>query len=280
VGGTPAFAIDARVRAVDGSYRWCRCIGHRLDDAPAQHGLVLLVDVHDALRHASAGSPGGALADGTVGTGSRGQRTGAAAATPQGARPSVALAALAHALRNPIQALRHALYALHLPELPEEERQRMLLVQTRQVDELSRVIEAWLAQQAAGDAREPRGAATTVEALVHALLRVSPGEGLPGHRVSVRMEEPSLVLAADSGALVHEVGARWRDAVRRHGGASRSVLSVRRAGDEVVIELALAPGDGRLAPNGTRARPAQAGTRRARARLVHRAAVRLGPALP
>jgi len=166
-------------------------------------------------------------------------------------RGSVAqpLASLAHALRNPVQALRHALYILRLPDLPAAEQRRMLALQERQVDVLAQAIETHLASPVlhhADDTPPP-----TVHSLVGAILRESSAAfDAASHRVTVRMEDPATTLLADERGVAREVVVRWREAVACQGGTSRSCLTVLRHPDHVDIQLLVEPDDGSILEHG------------------------------
>jgi hypothetical protein len=213
------FEFDTRVRHASGGYRWCRCVGQALDESDVTRWLVLLVDLHqhDSNDRARA----------------RGEPSGV----------TVPLASLAHALRNPVQALRHALYVLRLPDLPADEQRRMLMVQERQVAVLAQAIESHLAAPAAAPVDETT--VVTVQSMVRAIL-CERGEavGAAPHPVTVRMDDPTLELAADERQVAREVGVEWRKATARHPHASRSLLSLRRHAGHIDLELAITPEPG------------------------------------
>jgi hypothetical protein len=160
---------------------------------------------------------------------------------PGGVTPP--MASLAHALRNPVQALTHALYVLRLPNLSADEQRRMLLLQERQLSLLAHAVETHLAATATapavGDAP-----LTTVQSVVGAILReCTAAPGASPHRCTVRMDDPGAALLADEPGVAHDVGVRWREAIGCQTRASRSLLTVRRAEGRVELELVVEADD-------------------------------------
>jgi hypothetical protein len=55
----------------------------------------------------------------------------------------------------------------------------------------------------------------------------------------VRMDDPGAALLADEPGVAHDVGVRWREAIRGQTRASRSLLTVRRSEERVELELVI-----------------------------------------
>lgn len=113
------FEVDVRVRRHDGSYRWCQFAAEPVREGKRGRGegapgrwIVRVVDVD---RHKRAQERLEQLVR---------------------AREE-SLAAFAHDLRNPVQTMRHALFALTLEGAAPETRPQMLSVLERQVELLT-----------------------------------------------------------------------------------------------------------------------------------------------
>ena len=129
------FEIDLRLRHVDGSYRWCQFTAEpgrtsdrvrRLGERPRWIGRI--VDIH---RHIVAQE-----------------------SLEQSLRVrDDSLARFAHDLRNPVQTMRHALFALTLEGASAESRPQMLSVLERQVELITRKTQDYLHELQG--AREP-----------------------------------------------------------------------------------------------------------------------------
>lgn len=119
------FELDVRIRCTDGAYRWCQFAaepvrdGEGNADGARQRWIVRVVDVD---RHKRAQERLEQLVR---------------------AREE-SLAAFAHDLRNPVQTMRHALFALTLEGAAPETRPQMLSVLERQVELLTSKTHAYL----------------------------------------------------------------------------------------------------------------------------------------
>lgn len=129
------FEVDLRLRCADGTYRWCQFAGEPegqgrrpTDDHDRPRWLVRIDDIH---RHILAQE-----------------------ALEQALRArEESLARFAHDLRNPVQTMRHALFALTLEGASPESRPQMLSVLERQVELITRQTQDYLHELQG--AREP-----------------------------------------------------------------------------------------------------------------------------
>lgn len=120
------FEIDLRLRHADGSYRWCQFTAEpgRPDDRARAPGervrwIVRIVDIH---RHVLARE-----------------------VLEQALRVrDDSLAHFAHDLRNPVQTMRHALFALTLEGATLESRPQMLSILERQLELITRKTQDYL----------------------------------------------------------------------------------------------------------------------------------------
>ncbi len=133
------FEIDLRLRHVDGSYRWCQFSAEPGGTSDRVRGLgerprwiVRIVDIH---RHIVA------------------QESLEQSLRVRGD----SLARFAHDLRNPVQTMRHALFALTLDGASAESRPQMLSVLERQLELITRKTQDYLheLQHELHGAREP-----------------------------------------------------------------------------------------------------------------------------
>ncbi len=120
------FEVDLRIRRADGEYRWCQVTGEPVrvsasgrTAADAPRWIVRFVDIH---RHK--------VVQGELEQALR-QRDDA-------------LASFAHDLRNPVQTMRHALFALRLEGVSGDTRPQMLAVLERQIDLMTRQTQEYL----------------------------------------------------------------------------------------------------------------------------------------
>lgn len=123
------FQVDLRLRRHDGEYRWYQVSGEpvRSEASVREAGrvrrwILRFVDIH---RHRVA-----------------------LAGLERDLRTSdEALAAFAHDLRNPVQTMRHALFALQLEGATAELRPQMLSVLERQIELITRQTQEYLQQR-------------------------------------------------------------------------------------------------------------------------------------
>ncbi|MEP7381998.1 MAG: PAS domain-containing protein [Gemmatimonadota bacterium] len=135
------FEVDLRIRRSDGEYRWCQVTGEPVRagargrtavDAP--RWFVRFVDIH---RHK--------LVQSELEQALR--------------RRDDSLATFAHDLRNPVQTMRHALFALRLDGVSSDARPKMLAVLERQIDVMARQTEEYLHDWQERSVREERAPA-------------------------------------------------------------------------------------------------------------------------
>jgi len=127
------FDLDLPLRRLDGVYRWCQVHGEPAegDAASAPQWTIWFVDVDD-------------------------QKSRQASLELALRRRDESLAEFAHDVRNPLQTMRHALFAIRLSGTPSTASPELLAVLERQVEVLSRRTEQHLASWQAPASSEPQ----------------------------------------------------------------------------------------------------------------------------
>lgn len=210
------FTVDFRCRRVDGSYRACTLAATPLFATSAVLAQWLLVlTVHETADRDDA-------YDGDIGR-----------------RRQHLLSALAHALRDPLQAMRQASFVLQLSGVSESARAQMLEVIERQIARLARASTAALdLTSLCLDAIRLRRRAASLELL--ASIAVAEGQDSlteRGHRLDVTVHDPDCAVTADPERLARAIGELLDNASRYSEPGEGVALAVRRDGDDAVFTV-------------------------------------------
>lgn len=210
------FNVDFRCRRGDGSYRACTLAATPLFATSAVLAQWLLVlTVHEA-------AVGIGEDDGDVGR-----------------RRQQLLSAMAHALRDPLQAMRQASFVLQLSGVSGLARAQMLEVIERQITRLARASTAVLdLTSLCLDAIRLRRRAAPLELL--ASLAVAEGQDAlteRGHRLDVTVHDPDCEITADPERLARAIGELLDNASRYSESGEGVTLEVRRDGDDAVFTV-------------------------------------------
>lgn len=210
------FTVDFRCRRAAGGYRASTLAASPLFTTPrALAQWLIVLTVHEA-------------ADGVGDDDSE-----------VGQRRQQVLSALAHGLRDPLQAMRQAAFVLQLSGVSEMARAQMLEVIERQITRLARVSTAVLdLTSLCLHAMRLRRRAAPLELL--ASLAVAEGqEALTerGHRLDVTVRDPDCEVTADPERLARAIGELLDNASRYSAPGNDVALEARCEGDDVVFTV-------------------------------------------
>lgn len=211
-----AFEVEYRCRRHDGAYRWflCRTVPVLDDQGIVTCWVGMLTDVHQ-------------------------QKLLEAELDQSMRRRDEFLATLAHEIRNPLQAMRQALYVMEMPNVSGETSERMRELMDRQLTLLTRFTDDFLDfNKVRWNTMSLVPANITLRALTDSVadaLRATLAEGK--HELTVTIDEPDCVLTVDPGRVTQALGNIVGNAAKYSEPGSRIALRVTCENGHVVFEV-------------------------------------------
>lgn len=149
------------------------------------------------------------------------------------------LAMLAHELRNPLAPMRNMTEVLKSATLNEEEKQYSLAILTRQLGNMSRMIDDLLdAARITQGKIELRKKVVALEEIVQAAVSLARADGMKrGQEVLLQLPEEAVHLDADPTRIEQVLGNLLNNARKYSDDGSPIQVSVERDGSEVVITV-------------------------------------------
>jgi PAS domain S-box-containing protein len=149
------------------------------------------------------------------------------------------LAMLAHELRNPLAPMRNMTEVLKTATLNEEEKQSSLAILTRQLGNMSRMIDDLLdAARITQGKIELRKKVVALEEIVKAAVSLAQADGMKrGQEVLLQLPEEAVYLDADPTRIEQVLGNLLNNARKYSDDGSPIQVSVERDGREVVITV-------------------------------------------
>jgi len=149
------------------------------------------------------------------------------------------LAMLAHELRNPLAPMRNMTEVLKTATLSEEEKQHSLAILTRQLGNMSRMIDDLLdAARITQGKIELRKKVVALEEIVKAAVGLAQADGMKrGQEVQLQLPDEAVHLDADPTRIEQVLGNLLNNARKYSDDGSPIQVSVERDGSEVVITV-------------------------------------------
>ncbi len=149
------------------------------------------------------------------------------------------LAMLAHELRNPLAPMRNMTEVLKTATLSEEEKQHSLAILTRQLGNMSRMIDDLLdAARITQGKIELRKKVVALEEIVKAAVSLAQADGMKrGQEVLLQLPDEAVHLDADPTRIEQVLGNLLNNARKYSDDGSPIQVSVERDGSDVVITV-------------------------------------------
>ncbi len=149
------------------------------------------------------------------------------------------LAMLAHELRNPLAPMRNMTEVLKTATLNEEEKQNSLAILTRQLGNMSRMIDDLLdAARITQGKIELRKKVVALEEIVKAAVSLAQADGMKrGQEVLLQLPDEAVHLDADPTRIEQVLGNLLNNARKYSDDGSPIQVSVERDGSDVVITV-------------------------------------------
>jgi PAS domain S-box-containing protein len=149
------------------------------------------------------------------------------------------LAMLAHELRNPLAPMRNMTEVLKTATLNEEEKQNSLAILTRQLGNMSRMIDDLLdAARITQGKIELRKKVVALEEMVKAAVSLAQADGMKrGQEVLLQLPDEAVYLDADPTRIEQVLGNLLNNARKYSDDGSPIKVRVERDGSEVVISV-------------------------------------------
>lgn len=198
------FEIEHRCRRHDGAYRWFLCRAAPIRDASGEltHWVGTVTDIHA-------------------------QKIVEAELARSIRRRDEFLAALAHEVRNPLQAMRQALDVVQLPAAPDEVRSSMLSVLQNQLQQLTRLTNDMVdGNRVRWNAMSLVPAETTLQVLVSdAVNSAKAVMEEREHRLEVEVADPDCPMTVDAMRVIQALVNLLTNAAKFSEVGSRVLLT-------------------------------------------------------